>query len=690
MSAYQLLSGFTPTGDQPEAIAALTRGFREGRRFQTLEGVTGSGKTFTMANLIANAGLPALVISHNKTLAAQLYAEFKQFLPHNAVSYFVSYFDYYQPEAYIPRTDTYIEKDSSINEGIERLRLAATDALLNRRDVVIIASVSCIYGLGSPIDYKGMLIRLEHGGRVDRQQLLDQLVSIQYTRNDLETKPGTFRVRGDTVDIFPSYTENGIRLSLWGDEVESLQRITPLTGEVEEELETVNISPAKHFVTPYQKIEDSLKAIEAEMEERVAEFERARKFLEAQRLRQRTLYDLEMMREVGFCNGIENYSRYLTGRAAGDRPYTLIDYFDGPFLTLIDESHVTLPQLRGMYNGDLARKSVLVEHGFRLPSALDNRPLNFDEFLGCTGPIVFVSATPGPYEKQVGGEPVKQLIRPTGIIDPEIFIRPLKNQVDDLMGEVRARAAKNERTLVTTLTKKTAEDLSSYLTDAGLRVKYLHSDIDAIQRVEILRALRRNDFDCLIGINLLREGLDLPEVTLVAILDADKEGFLRSETSLIQTAGRAARNVGGVVLLYADQVTDSMQRLLDVTAERRAKQLAYNTSHGITPRTVVKAIQESLGESDWLKNEAEKVEKAAMMVAEGTRDYDIHEVIRELEGEMVAAAHALEYERAAMLRDQIAELRAASTSGSPPGRDKPVRYAAGRPARKKAGAPRRG
>jgi len=671
VSEFRLLSDFKPTGDQPEAIARLLSGVERGKTVQTLEGVTGSGKTFTIANLIAAINKPTLVISHNKTLAAQLYSEFKHFLPHNAVSYFVSYFDYYQPEAYIPRTDTFIEKDSSINAGIERLRLAATDALLNRSDVVIISSVSCIYGLGSPMDYRQMLVPVERGQTLDRDSMLAKLVDTQYTRNEVERAPGTFRVRGDTVEIFPSYSEHGVRVGFFGDEVESIQRIDPLTGRVEATLESIGISPAKHFVTPYDRIKEAIPAIEEEMEARVAEFERSNRLLEAQRLRMRTKYDVEMLREVGFCNGIENYSRFLTGRPRGARPYTLLDYFPEDFLTIVDESHVTIPQIRGMYNGDLARKQVLVEHGFRLPSALDNRPLQFDEFMGCVGPIVCVSATPGPWELQHGGEPVRQLIRPTGILDPEIEIRPLKNQIDDLMEEVRIRAEKNERVLVTTLTKKTAEDLSAYLMETGLNVKYLHSDIDAIERVEILRALRRKDFDCLVGINLLREGLDLPEVTLVAILDADKEGFLRSETSLIQTAGRAARNIEGRVILYADKVTASMKRLLEVTEERRARQIAYNTEHGITPRSIVREVQDSLG----MWKEAGEAEWS--VVQESGGDADIATVIAELEKEMLEAARSLEYERAALCRDQLAELRALMSNGEVTAKGG-VRYSASR------------
>jgi excinuclease ABC subunit B len=669
---YKIHSEFKPSGDQPQAIDALCRGLDEDRRYQVLEGVTGSGKTFTMANVIAHWGGPTLIISHNKTLAAQLYAEMKQFLPENTVSYFVSYFDYYQPEAYIPTTDTFIEKDSSINEDIERLRLAATDALLNRRDVVIIASVSCIYGLGSPEDYQDMLIHLQVGGTHDRDALLEKLVTIQYTRNEIERSPGTFRVRGDTVELYPSYNQEGIRISFWGDEIERIQRFEPLTGDALENYTEIHISPARHFVTPYRKIEAALKDIQEEMETRVREFEQDGRLIEAQRIRMRTDYDLELLKEVGFCNGIENYSRYLTGRRPGDRPFTLLDYFREDFLTIIDESHVTLPQIRGMYNGDLSRKTVLVEHGFRLPSALDNRPLAFDEFLNCTGKTLFVSATPAPYEVELsGGEVVRQIIRPTGIVDPDIEIRPLKGQIDDVMHEIRIRAERQERVLVTTLTKRTAEDLAAYLDSLELRTKYLHSDIDAIERVEILRALRRREFDALIGINLLREGLDIPEVSLVAILDADKEGFLRSETSLIQTAGRAARNIGGKVILYADKVTDSMQALLDTTEERRRRQLLYNQEHNITPQQIVKEIQDSLAV---IRKSAEDVEES--VVKETGEAYDVQEAIREMEGEMMDAAKALEYERAALLRDQIMELRAvlktgdSSTSGKTPYRKK--------------------
>ncbi len=676
MKSYEISAEFRPAGDQPEAIGAICAGLDRKEKYQVLEGVTGSGKTFTMANVIAHWGGPTLIISHNKTLAAQLYAEMKQFLPRNAVHYFVSYFDYYQPEAYIPTTDTFIEKDSSVNEEIERLRLAATDALLNRRDVVVIASVSCIYGLGSPQDYQDMLIALRVGDRRKRDTLLEQLVAIQYTRNEVERTPGTFRVRGDTVELYPSYNEEGIRLSFWGDEIEGIQRFDPVTGESLEKYTEFKISPARHFVTPYAKIEDTLGAIREELSARVAELDAQGKLLEAQRLRMRTEYDLEMLKEVGFCNGIENYSRYLTGRRPGDRPFTLLDYFREEFLTIIDESHVTVPQIRGMYNGDLARKQVLVEHGFRLPSALDNRPLAFDEFLECMGPTLFVSATPAPYETGLTeGRVVRQVIRPTGIVDPEIEIRPLRGQIDDVMHEIRERAEKGERVLVTTLTKKTAEELSAYLDALDLRTKYLHSGIDAIERVEILRALRRREFDCLIGINLLREGLDIPEVSLVAILDADKEGFLRSHTSLVQTAGRAARNLNGKVVLYADKLTDAMRALLETTAERRRVQMAYNEEHGITPRQIVKEIQDSLA----VYRSAKEVEEE--VVRESGEPGDIREALREMEEEMLEAANALEYERAALLRDQMAELRAALGEGGRGGgaeKGKVYRYPKGR------------
>ena len=655
-SEFQLFSPYEPTGDQPDAIEALYRGLGEGKRFQTLEGVTGSGKTFTVANVIARHGRPTLVISHNKTLAAQLYAELKGFFPNNAVEFFISYYDYYQPEAYIPQTDTYIEKDSAINEEIERLRLSATDALMNREDVVIVSSVSCIYGLGSPEDYREMLVSLHKGDRVERDNVLRKLVDIQYARNDFERSPGTFRVRGDTLDIFPSYAKIGIRVVFFGDEVEAIRRIDPLTGNPLADMDAAIVSPAKHFVMAQSKIEKALGAILIELDERVKWFEQNNQLLEAQRIRMRTEYDIEMLREVGYCSGIENYSRHLSGRAAGERPATLLDYFPRDFLTVIDESHVTVSQIRGMYNGDRSRKEVLVRHGFRLPSALDNRPMNYDEFMKATGPIIFTSATPGSFEKGVSGRPIPQLIRPTGILDPPVEVRPLAGQIDDLIEEIRQRAERKERVLVTTLTKKTAEDLSEYLHNIGLRVRYLHSEIDAIERVEILRGLRKADFDCLIGINLLREGLDLPEVSLVAILDADKEGFLRSETSLIQTAGRAARHIGGKAIMYAEHITDSMRRMIAVTNARREKQMAYNTAHGITPRSIEKSIQESLAE----QHKAEEIEME--VVREAGVEYDVQKVLADLEREMIEAADALEFERAAILRDQIYELKMSQKS----------------------------
>ena len=646
---YQLVSDYQPTGDQPAAIDALCSGLEKGQRFQTLEGVTGSGKTFSIANVIARQKRPALVISHNKTLAAQLYAELKSFFPHNAVEFFISYYDYYQPEAYIPQTDTFIEKDASINSEIERLRLAATDSLLSRDDVIIVASVSCIYGLGSPEDYKEMVLSAHLGEACGRDGVLERLVNIQYERNDIEPRPGTFRVRGDTVDIFPSYATYGLRVEFFGDEIDSIKRIDPLTAETEEKLDRITVSPAKHFVMPAEKLEPAIARIEAELDAQVAKFERENKLIEAQRVRMRTAYDIEMMREIGYCSGIENYSRHLGARKAGERPACLIDYFPDNFLTIIDESHVTLPQVRGMYNGDQARKGTLVEHGFRLPSALDNRPLEFNEFLNITGPMIFTTATPGPFELQKAGEPIQQIIRPTGIIDPPVEVRPLKGQIDDVMEEIRSRAERGERTLVTTLTKRTAEDLTEYLTKVDLRVQYLHSDIDAIERVEILRGLRKAEFDCLIGINLLREGLDLPEVSLVAVLDADKEGFLRSETALVQTAGRAARHIEGKVIMYADQVTGSMQRMIDVTNHRRERQLAYNDEHGIVPQAIQKEIAESL------KQEAEETEE--QVVREGGETYDINRVIREIEQEMLEAAEKLEFERAALLRDELHDLK---------------------------------
>jgi excinuclease ABC subunit B len=648
---FELHAEFEPTGDQPAAITALYNGITAHRPYQVLEGVTGSGKTFTMANVIQKVAKPTLVVSHNKTLAAQLFGELKAFFPNNAVEYFVSYYDYYQPEAYIPQTDTLIEKDASINEEIERLRLSATNSLLSREDVIIVASVSCIYGLGSPEDYTDMLVKATVGEQVDRDVMLRGLVDIQYGRNDYEPEPGTFRVRGDTVDIFPSYSTSGVRIEFFGDEVESIHEIDPVNGKSMDALERIAISPAKHFVMPHEKIENSIGRIEAEIEERVKWFEQRGKLIEAQRIRQRTLFDIEMMKELGYCSGIENYSRHLSARGEGDPPATLLHYFPGEFLTIIDESHVTIPQLRAMYNGDQSRKQTLVDHGFRLPSAKDNRPLCFEEFLDAVGPIVFTTATPGRFEREVVPDPVRQVIRPTGLVEPPVEVRPLSNQIDDLMEEIRAHSERQERVLVTTLTKRTAEDLSAYLRESGLKVEYLHSDIDAIERVEVLKRLRLGEFDCLVGINLLREGLDLPEVTLVAILDADKEGFLRSDTALIQTAGRTSRHVDGKVILYADKITDSMQRMMTLTDARRKIQIAYNEEHNITPRSVVRAID------DGLRTEYDATEIERSVVREGGEEYDVHLVIQELESDMLEAAKALEFERAAILRDELRELK---------------------------------
>jgi excinuclease ABC subunit B len=648
---FLLHSEFEPTGDQPAAIDALCDGLASRRPYQILEGVTGSGKTFTMANVIQKIAKPTLVVSHNKTLAAQLYGELKSFFPNNAVEYFVSYYDYYQPEAYIPQTDTHIEKDASINEEIERLRLSATNSLLSRDDVIIVASVSCIYGLGSPEDYTDMLVKATVGEQIDRDVMLRGLVDIQYGRNDYEPEPGSFRVRGDTVDIFPSYSTSGVRIEFFGDEVESIQEIDPVNGKSVAALERIAISPAKHFVMPHEKVEKSIGRIEAELKARVKWFEEHGKLIEAQRIRQRTLFDIEMMKELGYCSGIENYSRHLSGRGKGDPPATLLHYFPGEFLTIIDESHVTIPQLRAMYNGDQSRKQTLVDHGFRLPSAKDNRPLCFEEFLSAVGPIVFTTATPGRFEREVAPDSIRQIIRPTGLVDPPVEVRPLTNQIDDLMEEIRSHSERQERVLVTTLTKRTAEDLSTYLRESGLKVEYLHSDIDAIERVEVLKRLRLGVFDCLVGINLLREGLDLPEVALVGILDADKEGFLRSDTALIQTAGRTARHVDGKVILYADRITDSMQRMMTLTEERRKVQMAYNEKHNITPRSVVRALDEGL------RTEYDATEIERSVVREGGEEYDVHLVIQELESDMLEAAKALEFERAAILRDELRELQ---------------------------------
>ncbi len=652
MSApFRLASDYQPTGDQPQAIDALVRSLRAGNKFQTLLGVTGSGKTFTMANVIAQLGRPTLIMSHNKTLAAQLYSEFKNFFPDNAVEYFVSYYDYYQPEAYIASSDTFIEKDSSINEEIERLRMAATSALVSRRDVIVVASVSCIYGLGSPEEFTAMRIPLRRGAALGRNVLLEKLVDNIYERNDYELKPGRVRVRGDVVDVMPAYSERGLRVEFFGDEIEGLSEFDPLTGEVLRPLELFDLYPANQYVTTRGRLTPAITAIKTELEERVAFFEKNGQYLEAQRIRMRTSYDLEMLSEMGFCNGIENYSLHMTGRKPGDRPFCLIDFFPKDFLLMLDESHATVPQIGGMFNGDRARKQNLVNFGFRLPSALDNRPQSFAEFEQITGQTLYVSATPAKFELERSTVVAEQVIRPTGLLDPQITVRPTKGQVENLIGEIRACVTAGERVLVTTLTKRLSEDLTSFLREAKLRVEYLHSDIDAIERVEILRNLRLGNFDVLVGINLLREGLDLPEVALVAILDADKEGFLRSETSLIQTAGRAARHEQGRVIFYADHETESIKRTLEVTRRRREKQLAYNVAHGITPHGVKRSAQASLHTYDGTGREEE-----TMAVAE-TGTTDVAAVIAELEDEMTAASAKLEFERAALLRDQINALK---------------------------------
>jgi len=651
-SEFQLVSDFQPAGDQPQAIEKLVRGFKDGEPLQILLGATGTGKTYTAAHVIAQLRKPTLVLSHNKTLAAQLYKEFRSFFPRNAVQYFISYYDYYQPEAYIPQRDIYIEKDAQINENIDRLRLAATSALMSRQDVIVVASVSCIYGLGSPSDYKRMMVRAAKGETLDRDAFLLRLVDIQYERNDVGFTRGKFRVRGDVIEVWPAYEEFALRIELFGDEVEAMAVINPTSGETLRALEEFYIYPAKHFVTPEERIRAAADGIRGELEERLALFRQQGKLLEAQRLAARTRFDIEMLLEMGHCAGIENYSRWLSNRKAGEPPYTLIDFFPDDFLMIVDESHATLPQVRGMFAGDHSRKLTLVEHGFRLPSALDNRPLRFDEWEKRAKQILFMSATPGPYElDRCGGEVVDQVIRPTGLVDPQLHVRPARGQVADLIGEIRKRAERQERVLVTTLTKRLAEDLSGYFRDAGLRGKWLHSELDAIERVQILRELREGAFDVLVGVNLLREGLDLPEVSLVAILDADKEGFLRSETSLIQTIGRAARNVNAEVILYADKVTDSMQRAIDETQRRRVLQLEYNREHGITPETVKAAIGAGIEE----EIAAHKfVQEAAGQAAD---DYVTQEYLEELQGEMLAAAANLEFERAAQLRDRIAELK---------------------------------
>ena len=716
---FELESSYEPRGDQGQAIPNLVRSISAGNHHQTLLGVTGSGKTFTMANVIRDIGRPTLIMSHNKTLAAQLYSEFKQFFPRNAVEYFVSYFDYYQPEAYIPRSDTYIEKDSSINEEIERLRLSAVSSLLTRRDTIIVASVSCIYGLASPEDFLQMLLTIRPGQQMTREAFLAKIVEMLYERNDIAFGRGKFRVRGDVVEVHPAQNEDtAIRVEFFGDEIERISEFDPLTGKASATLTTFTLFPAKQFVTPHDKLRPAIAAIRGELDARVAEFERQGKLIEAQRIKMRTEFDLEMMQEMGFCNGIENYSRHLTGRPTGSRPYTLMDFLPKDHLLVIDESHATVPQIGGMYAGDRSRKSVLVEYGFRLPSALDNRPLNFGEFMEVTNQLVYVSATPGGFELNnsiVGnaawipnpenkfgeggktndmrrlltakaadlnlstpGAPlvVQQIIRPTGLLDPKITVRPLKAQIDETIELCRRRIESGERILITTLTKKTAEDLADYLREIGLKVRYLHSDIDTIERVEILRSLRAGECDVLVGINLLREGLDLPEVSLVCILDADKEGYLRSQTSLIQTSGRAARHLNGEVVLFADTITGSMRALIDVSIHRRAIQEAYNTEHGITPRSVVRAVQESLHVI--VKGSGNE----SSSLNENGSNFDVGELIRELESDMAEAAGRLEYERAALLRDQINELKTGASPSSLPARRK-VSYK--KPSRKKRG-----
>lgn len=654
---FELHSSYKPSGDQPKAIEKLVQGIREGKKHQTLLGATGTGKTFTISNVIKEVNKPTLVIAHNKTLAGQLYSEFKQFFPNNAVEYFVSYYDYYQPEAYVPQSDTYIEKDASINDEIDKLRHSATSALFERRDVIIVASVSCIYGLGNPDEYRELVVSIRKGMEIERNQLLRRLVDVQYERNDVNFQRGTFRVRGDVVEIFPaSRDEHCIRIEFFGDEVDRIREVDALTGEIIGERNHVAIYPASHFVTREEKMKKAIENIEKELEEQLEKFRAEGKLLEAQRLEQRTKYDLEMMREMGFCSGIENYSRHLTLREPGATPYTLLDYFPDDFLIVIDESHVTLPQIRGMYNGDQARKQVLVDYGFRLPSALDNRPLKFEEFENHIHQAIYVSATPGPYEKEHCSEMVEQIIRPTGLLDPTIDVRPIEGQIDDLVDEIQKRAKKNERVLVTTLTKKMAEDLTDYLKEMGIKVEYLHSEIKTLERIEIIRELRKGTFDVLVGINLLREGLDIPEVSLIAILDADKEGFLRSETSLIQTIGRAARNANGHVIMYADTITDSMRKAIEETKRRRSIQEAYNKEHGITPKTIRKEIPELIRATQT----AEVEEKYITKVTKGKKltKSELDKLIASLEQEMKEAAKALDFERAAELRDTIFELKA--------------------------------
>ena len=653
---FKLHSEYQPTGDQPQAIEALVKGFKEGNQFQTLLGVTGSGKTFTMANVIQQLGKPTLVIAHNKTLAAQLYGEFKEYFPENAVEYFVSYYDYYQPEAYVPSSDTYIAKDSAINDEIDKLRLSATMALAERRDVVIVASVSCIYGLGSPVDYQNMVISLRPGMTKERDELMAKLIEIQYDRNDMDFHRGTFRVRGDVLEVIPAYeSDTAVRVEFFGDEIDRITEIDILTGEIRDELKHVAIFPASHYVVDKDNIKRAVQDIEKELEERVREFKRQDKLLEAQRIAERTNFDIEMLKETGFCSGIENYSRHLAGLAPGQAPYTLIDYFPDDFIIMIDESHKTVPQIGGMYNGDQSRKSTLVDYGFRLPSAKDNRPLNFEEFESKINQMLFVSATPGVYEEEHELLRAEQVLRPTGLLDPEVEVRPVEGQIDDLISEVNKEVAKKNKVLVTTLTKRMAEDLTDYMREVGIRVKYLHSDVDTLERTEIIRDMRLDVFDVLVGINLLREGLDIPEITLVAILDADKEGFLRSETSLIQTIGRAARNSEGHVIMYADKMTDSMQMAIDETMRRREIQMAYNQEHGITPQTIQKAVRDLISIS-------QKVDTGEMLMekdVESMSREELEKMVGKVTKQMKKAAAELNFEAAAELRDQLIELKKA-------------------------------
>lgn len=653
---FEVVSPYEPAGDQPKAIAQLAKNIESGMRYETLLGVTGSGKTYTMAKTIEAVQKPTLVLAPNKTLAAQLAAELKEFFPNNAVVYFVSYYDYYQPEAYVPTTDTFIEKDASINEEVEKLRHAATSMLLSRRDVIVVASVSCIYGIGSPMEYAGMAVFLDKEIEQDRDELIHKLIDIQYDRNDYELKRGTFRVRGDSLDVFPPYADNPIRVEFWGDEIEEISEIDNVTGEVLNTYEALPLRPASHYVAARPAIEHALQTIQEELQERLKQFNEEGKLLEAQRLEMRTSYDLEMIETMGFCSGIENYSRHLDGRAPGEPPYTLIDYFPSDFLCFIDESHVTVPQIRGMHEGDRSRKVTLAEHGFRLPSCLDNRPLRFDEFEARVPQFVYVSATPGDYEERVSEAKVEQIIRPTGLLDPEIDVRPILSQIDDIIDEAKIRAKRDERVLITTLTKRMAEDLTEHLLDQGVRARYMHSDIGTLERVEILRDLRKGEFDVLVGINLLREGLDLPEVSLVAILDADKEGFLRNHRSLIQTIGRAARNAGGQVIMYADKITDSMDRAITETRRRRAIQMAYNEEHGIVPKTIRKGISDITDylETDEGKRSAEEVNAELA----GYSRSEMLRIVASLEEEMLEASTAMDFERAAAVRDQVVKLRA--------------------------------